>query len=160
MSSLRQIAFYGKGGIGKSTTSQNTLASDQTKQQDTVQTAQNSVDQANAALGNYNGSILLRSATTSLTVPFTFRTLSDATGNRGFGKLIGKQLELPACRGRLPRPGYQTIEGMKRLVRRCVVRSQDEEARQPSQSRRRRARPGGRDTRAPRARSGRARRRP
>ena len=26
MSSLRQIAFYGKGGIGKSTTSQNTLA--------------------------------------------------------------------------------------------------------------------------------------
>ncbi|MET3354577.1 UNVERIFIED_ORG: nitrogenase subunit NifH, partial [Xanthobacter viscosus] len=25
MSSLRQIAFYGKGGIGKSTTSQNTL---------------------------------------------------------------------------------------------------------------------------------------
>ncbi|WP_237346743.1 hypothetical protein, partial [Xanthobacter agilis] len=24
--SLRQIAFYGKGGIGKSTTSQNTLA--------------------------------------------------------------------------------------------------------------------------------------
>ncbi|TXT43200.1 MAG: hypothetical protein FD139_814, partial [Methylocystaceae bacterium] len=24
MSSLRQIAFYGKGGIGKSTTSQNT----------------------------------------------------------------------------------------------------------------------------------------
>ncbi|MDR6333919.1 nitrogenase subunit NifH, partial [Xanthobacter flavus] len=26
MASLRQIAFYGKGGIGKSTTSQNTLA--------------------------------------------------------------------------------------------------------------------------------------
>ena len=26
MSKLRQIAFYGKGGIGKSTTSQNTLA--------------------------------------------------------------------------------------------------------------------------------------
>jgi nitrogenase iron protein NifH len=26
MSALRQIAFYGKGGIGKSTTSQNTLA--------------------------------------------------------------------------------------------------------------------------------------
>ena len=26
MSELRQIAFYGKGGIGKSTTSQNTLA--------------------------------------------------------------------------------------------------------------------------------------
>jgi nitrogenase iron protein NifH len=26
MSQLRQIAFYGKGGIGKSTTSQNTLA--------------------------------------------------------------------------------------------------------------------------------------
>ncbi|WP_369292630.1 hypothetical protein [Sinorhizobium sp. 7-81] len=26
MSDLRQIAFYGKGGIGKSTTSQNTLA--------------------------------------------------------------------------------------------------------------------------------------
>ncbi|RVD53651.1 nitrogenase reductase, partial [Mesorhizobium sp. M2D.F.Ca.ET.140.01.1.1] len=26
MSGLRQIAFYGKGGIGKSTTSQNTLA--------------------------------------------------------------------------------------------------------------------------------------
>ena len=28
MSGLRQIAFYGKGGIGKSTTSQNTLAAD------------------------------------------------------------------------------------------------------------------------------------
>ncbi|MBU0721658.1 AAA family ATPase, partial [bacterium] len=27
MAALRQIAFYGKGGIGKSTTSQNTLAS-------------------------------------------------------------------------------------------------------------------------------------
>ena len=26
MANLRQIAFYGKGGIGKSTTSQNTLA--------------------------------------------------------------------------------------------------------------------------------------
>ena len=26
MATLRQIAFYGKGGIGKSTTSQNTLA--------------------------------------------------------------------------------------------------------------------------------------
>jgi nitrogenase iron protein NifH len=26
MAKLRQIAFYGKGGIGKSTTSQNTLA--------------------------------------------------------------------------------------------------------------------------------------
>ncbi len=26
MAALRQIAFYGKGGIGKSTTSQNTLA--------------------------------------------------------------------------------------------------------------------------------------
>ena len=26
MGKLRQIAFYGKGGIGKSTTSQNTLA--------------------------------------------------------------------------------------------------------------------------------------
>jgi len=26
MALLRQIAFYGKGGIGKSTTSQNTLA--------------------------------------------------------------------------------------------------------------------------------------
>jgi Mrp family chromosome partitioning ATPase len=26
MDALRQIAFYGKGGIGKSTTSQNTLA--------------------------------------------------------------------------------------------------------------------------------------
>ncbi len=26
MAALRQIAFYGKGGIGKSTTSQNTVA--------------------------------------------------------------------------------------------------------------------------------------